>query len=595
MAIEIAEVAEHQALAPLLARWHAAEWQHLYANWNEEVALSEFHAMKRRGLVPMTWLAFDGSARDEASLLGSISLIDDDELPGFESVGPWLASLFIRPEARERGLGSMLTRHCLREAARLGYGQVYLFTAGQEAFYLERDWRFVATAEAVGADGTTTPATVMMRETAPSAARRAVASTWCTNPDVGGAYSYLAPSGTPADRARLAEPIVPGLVFAGEATWAAHPGTMHGAWFSGRRAAEQVLAWGNDPVIVIGAGLAGLAAAHRLRTAGATVTVLEASDIVGGRVREDQSLGGPVNLGAGWLHGRDQSPMVALDPALRSDPWSWEHGPVYAIGSGRVPDSIVNAASNTYNAMEKRLANARAAAIVGDAVGPSLRAALNESAATGMERTVLAAWWRAEFENLLAAPIDDLSFVHGDEPYQLPGGDHLVTSSLSTALAEAAQGLDVRFGRRVTGIRHIGGKRWQVVTDTAAALSAHAVIVTVPHGVLRRNGVRFDPPLPPDVQAAISRIGFGAVTKVFATFDEQMWPSNSGFWIVGEPRPALEFWYDCSALTGRPTLGSFAIGPATATIEQMSEHDLCRLITTTLDDARVFADTGTDG
>jgi polyamine oxidase len=595
MAIEIAEVAEHQTLAPLLARWHAAEWQHLYANWNEAIALAEFLAMNHRGRVPMTWLAFDGSGRDETDLLGSVSLIDNDELPGFEAVGPWLASLFIRPDARGRGVGSTLTRHCLREAGRLGYDQVYLFTAGQEAFYLERDWRVVATSEAVGADGAKTPATVMMRETSPSAARRAVASTWCTNPDVGGAYSYLTPSGTPADRSRLAEPIVPGLVFAGEATWAAHPGTMHGAWFSGRRAAEQVLAWGNDPVIVIGAGLAGLAAAHRLRTAGATVTVLEASDVVGGRVREDQSLGGPVNLGAGWLHGRDQNPMVALDPTLRSAPWTWEDGPVYAVGSGRVTNAVVEAASARYEAMERRLADVRAGATTGEAIGPSLRTALNDSGAAGMERTVLSAWWRGELENLLAAPIDDLSLAHGIEPYQLPGGDHLVTGSLTTALAEASNGLDIRFGRRVTAVRHIGGKRWQVVTDTAAALSAHAVIVTVPHGVLRRNGVRFDPPLPTDVQAAISRVGFGAVTKVFASFDEQTWPTNSQFWVVGEPRPALEFWYDCSALTGRPTLGSFAIGPATTTIEQMSEHDLCRLITSTLDGARVFVDIGTTG
>nr|BFE81734.1 hypothetical protein GCM10020093_043350 [Planobispora longispora] len=42
-----------------------------------------------------------------------------------------------------------------------------------------------------------------------------------------------------------------------------------------------------DNVIVIGAGLAGLACALRLRAAGVAVRVLESSDGVGGRMRTD--------------------------------------------------------------------------------------------------------------------------------------------------------------------------------------------------------------------------------------------------------------------------------------------------------------------
>src|SRR3954452_8427303 len=43
----------------------------------------------------------------------------------------------------------------------------------------------------------------------------------------------------------------------------------------------------DDPVIVVGAGMAGLACAQRLTRAGVEVLVLEASDAVGGRVRTD--------------------------------------------------------------------------------------------------------------------------------------------------------------------------------------------------------------------------------------------------------------------------------------------------------------------
>ena len=58
--------------------------------------------------------------------------------------------------------------------------------------------------------------------------------------------------------------------------------------------------------LVIGAGMAGLAAAHTLCTAGVKVRVLEARNRIGGRVHtlRDAKASLPVELGAEFIHGR---------------------------------------------------------------------------------------------------------------------------------------------------------------------------------------------------------------------------------------------------------------------------------------------------
>lgn len=67
------------------------------------------------------------------------------------------------------------------------------------------------------------------------------------------------------------------------------------------RPSAQSPAWGaasQKRAIVVGAGMAGLAAANELRYRGFDVVVLEARDRVGGRVCTDATVGIPVDLGA---------------------------------------------------------------------------------------------------------------------------------------------------------------------------------------------------------------------------------------------------------------------------------------------------------
>lgn len=66
-------------------------------------------------------------------------------------------------------------------------------------------------------------------------------------------------------------------------------------------------------IVVIGAGLAGLAAAKTLLENGFTdVTVLEASDHIGGRVQSVQHGKATLELGATWIHGANGNPVYHL-------------------------------------------------------------------------------------------------------------------------------------------------------------------------------------------------------------------------------------------------------------------------------------------
>ena len=74
----------------------------------------------------------------------------------------------------------------------------------------------------------------------------------------------------------------------------------------------------NNQVIVVGAGIAGLGAAKELHDSGYEVTVLEASERIGGRIYTDRSLGFPVERGANWIHSNklDSNRLMGLKDQL---------------------------------------------------------------------------------------------------------------------------------------------------------------------------------------------------------------------------------------------------------------------------------------
>ena len=122
-------------LLPALATAHVQAFGSLLPEWTVAQAEAELRAQQRDS-IPCSWLA-----EDESGWLGSISLLHDDheQIRGWS---PWLASLYVSPAARGKGVGAALVAHCVAQAAALAVPVLYLYCeAPLVAWYQSLGWR----------------------------------------------------------------------------------------------------------------------------------------------------------------------------------------------------------------------------------------------------------------------------------------------------------------------------------------------------------------------------------------------------------------------------------------------------------------------
>ncbi|GAA2038094.1 hypothetical protein GCM10009819_23530 [Agromyces tropicus] len=356
---------------------------------------------------------------------------------------------------------------------------------------------------------------------APTAFRR---SRWSRNPFMRGAFSYDGVGATAELRATLAQPVSDRLVIAGEATSADAPGTVHGAYVEGRLAASRIAdrAEEGDRIAIIGAGIAGLAAARDLVDRGFDVVVVEAGDTVGGRLRtvDDAAFGGPIELG---------SPFVAAGSALRALLAAAEivTTPFTPVLGYRTPDGTVVPPSDAgWEAIATAQAWAadRSAdvsltdALIGSGAIPisdepgddglSPRDWLVNALSTGVEPTTGAVPARVS-----AQRFDARRAWHPTAR---------VASGWAPLISRLSDGVAIAGSSVVTGIT-VDDEGVSLRLDTGESLRQHRVIVTASIGVLKTDTITFEPPLPLLHQRAIGVLGMGALDLVWLAFDEPFW------------------------------------------------------------------------
>lgn len=152
--IRIVPLGDRPDAVPLLAEWFHTEWATFDGRSRAEIA-SQLRQNLRSDGIPITFLALR-----EESVLGTISL-DISDLPSHDHLTPWLASLYVIPEARRQGIAAALICHLLAFAHAHALPRIHLWTPGSTALYEKLGWRLLERSISGGQ-----PIQIMVREAA---------------------------------------------------------------------------------------------------------------------------------------------------------------------------------------------------------------------------------------------------------------------------------------------------------------------------------------------------------------------------------------------------------------------------------------------
>jgi monoamine oxidase len=308
-----------------------------------------------------------------------------------------------------------------------------------------------------------------------------------------------------------------------------------------------------DPVVVVGAGIAGLTAAWRLHQAGVPVRVLEAQTRVGGRMLSLRGhfaqgqvveLGGElIDTGHASLRGLCAELGLALDdladetPGLARDTW-------YFGGQLRTEAQVIEAFLPVAARIEADLATLGEGDVTyrtPNGAEPLDRLPL----ADWLDRAGVRGWLRALLDVAYATEfgleIDDQStlnllmmidakpepfrvFGDSDERFRVRGGNDLVPAALAAKLGARVETGSVL---EAVGLGSDGRISLTVRRDGAShEVRAPHVVLALPFTLLR--DVRLDVELPPAKLRAIAELGYGTNAKLMVGFSDRVWRTRHG-------------------------------------------------------------------
>ena len=355
-------------------------------------------------------------------------------------------------------------------------------------------------------------------------------------------------------------------------------------------------------VCVVGAGFAGLAAAHRLGGEGRSVVVLEANDRVGGRVWAHRLADGTVvDRGGAWIAPRHEGTFALAAETEAETYRTWVAGAHLLVGEGRtrrytglIPRISPLAVVTTALALAR--ADRQAKKVPLEAPWTARRAEEWDSRTvaswlerTGIRTTIGRDLFDMAVRGLFAYDLDQVSLLHLlflvrahgglNTLFSIEGGaqENLVAGGMG-AIAEriaARLGDRVRLGQPVRTISQHDGA--VTVESEGVSVRAGRAIVAVPPALAAE--ISFDPALPRDRADLYRSAVAGWETKTLVVYDEPFWRGDGFSGQTAEPGSVSEVTIDASPRSGTPgVLASFTFSHVARDAAGLPEPDRRKLV-----------------
>ncbi len=306
-------------------------------------------------------------------------------------------------------------------------------------------------------------------------------------------------------------------------------------------------------VIIIGAGISGLAAADYLIDNGNEVLVLEARDRIGGRIWSYLWNGITIEEGANWIHTSVGNPLAVFAEKQGFTTYETPLNSMVAYINGK------KISNSKYDALVKEFWSyiiAKKYKGKDESLAKTINSFKVTRSFTLDEKNILTYLANSEISNEYGTNFDNLSRDYFDIGENYDAGELVLPNGLQQITDVLKTDIEIKLNHIVTKIEYHEGKKVVVHTKNKRFYSNKA-LVTVPLGVLKSGDIEFSPRLPEGKQNAISQLGMGLLQKHWLLFDKVFWDDDV-IWILS----VNEQNWECMnyTFTGKPILLCFTMG-----------------------------------
>lgn len=337
-------------------------------------------------------------------------------------------------------------------------------------------------------------------------------------------------------------------------------------------------------VVIVGAGIAGIACALRLAQAGIQATILEAQNRAGGRIVTDRSTGIPMDLGAGWIHGPDgNNPITPLARKANArlfvtDDDSLE---VFNTQGQAIADALIESSEQAYNELLAEVER-RAQALPADL---SIRDIIAQTDAEKLDDP-LWVWMMTSYTEFdFGGPIERLSAKYFTNDEVFPGNDVIFPDGYDVLIQSLVDPIAdrIRYNKAVSQAEYAPAEGVRLTTRDGEKIEADYAVITVPLGVLKKQVINFAPALDAERLALWNRIETGAVNKVFLVWDEAFWDPKTQYIGYTDPvKGKFTYFLNYRTFSDANVLVTFGFGNYGFELEKLSDAQIQSQVMQTL-------------